>query len=291
MPRIRLAALLVTALAATATTASAAAAQPALEVMTFNIRYGSAADGDNSWPYRRDLVAAIIAREAPAVLAIQEALAFQLDELGSALDGYRKVGQHRDGGTEGEFAGLYIRTDVVDLVDEGEFWLSPTPTVVASRGWDAALHRTAAWVDLQLPGLDDPIRVYGTHFDHRGEQARVESARLIAAHAREGGLRTLVLGDLNVPDGDPALHAFAAEGYRSAVSALHPGERRGTFNAFSDPTGGGDDGRIDHVLVGPGFEIIEARIIDERVAGLFPSDHFPVVAVVAVTPPGAASSS
>ncbi len=257
---------------------------PELRVMTFNIRYGTADDGDHVWPNRRDIVADVIAREAPDVLAIQEALAFQLDELAPVLEGYRKLGQHRDGGTGGEFSGLYVRTAAVEVVDDGEFWLSPTPDVVASRGWDAALHRMAVWADVQVPGFEGAVRVYGTHFDHRGEEARIESARLIAAHARDGGHPTVVMGDLNVPDGSEAIRTFADLGYVSAVTALHPGETRGTFNGFRDPTGG--SGRIDHVLVGPGLEAVSARILDDRIDGTFPSDHFPVTARVREVVPG-----
>lgn len=276
MNRFLVAALAVVALLPAA--GAAAQESPGLRVTTFNIRYGTADDGDHVWPNRRELVAGIIAREGPDVLAIQEALAFQLDELGPVLARYRKLGQHRDGGTGGEFSGLYVRTEAVEIVDHGEFWLSPTPEVVASRGWDAALHRMAVWADLRVPGFEGVVRVYGTHFDHRGEEARVESARLIAAHARDGGHPTVVLGDLNVPDGSTAMRAFAELGYVSAVTALHPDETRGTFNGFRDPTGG--SGRIDHVLVGPGLEPVSARIVDDRVDGLFPSDHFPVTAVV-----------
>jgi endonuclease/exonuclease/phosphatase family metal-dependent hydrolase len=245
--------------------------------MTFNIRYGTADDGDHAWPHRRDLVAEIIRREDADVLAIQEALAFQLEELAPVLADYRKLGQHRDGATGGEFSGLYVRTDRVRLVDWGEFWLSPTPDVVASRGWDAALHRMAVWADVVPEGGDTVVRIYGTHFDHRGEVARVESARLIAEHASTAGRPTVVMGDLNVPDGSEAVRTFADLGYRSAVLALHPDETLGTFNGFTDPTGGS---RIDHVLVGPGLRPTRAAILDDRVDGLFPSDHFPVVAVV-----------
>ena len=53
-------------------------------------------------------VADIIGRPTPDVLAIQEGLAFQLDDLGTVLDNYRKLGQHRSGGLEGEFSGLYV---------------------------------------------------------------------------------------------------------------------------------------------------------------------------------------
>ena len=249
-----------------------------LRLMTFNIRYGTADDGDHAWPHRRGLVAEIIRREDADVLAIQEALAFQLEELAPVLAGYRKLGQHRDGGTAGEFSGLYVRGDRVRLVDWGEFWLSPTPDVVASPGWDAALPRMAVWADVVPEGTDTVVRIYGTHFDHRGDVARVESARLIVEHATEAGRPTVVMGDLNVPEGSEAVRTFAEFGYRSAVATLHPQETRGTFNGFTDPDGGSR--RIDHVLVGPGLRPTGAAILDDRVDGLFPSDHFPVVAVV-----------
>lgn len=248
-----------------------------LSVMTFNIRYGTADDREHAWPHRRHLVAALILRESPDVLAIQEALDFQLEELAPALEGYRKLGQHRDGGLAGEFSGLYVREDRVTVLDWGEFWLSPTPDVVASKGWDAALPRMSVWADVAPVGSGRAVRVYGTHFDHRGAEARVESARLIAGHAAAAGHPAVVMGDLNVPDDSEALRVFSELGYRSAVLKLHPDETLGTFNGFRDPTGGG---RIDHVLVGPGLSAVASAILADRVDGLFPSDHFPVVAVV-----------
>ncbi|MFC1662333.1 endonuclease/exonuclease/phosphatase family protein, partial [Gemmatimonadota bacterium] len=142
--------------------------------MTFNIRYGSAEDGPNSWPARRGLVGDIISRHTPDVLAIQEGLPFQLDDLGNVLNGYRKLGQHRDGGLEGEFSGLYVNEDQVRVTRWGEFWLSPTPDSVGKRGWDAALPRMAVWVDIETRPGGELVRVYGTHFDHRGQQARLE---------------------------------------------------------------------------------------------------------------------
>jgi len=271
---------LVAIVAAGAALPDGARAQDAheLKVMTFNIRYGTGNDGDHAWPNRRALVAELIAGEAPDVLALQEALDFQLAELAPVLSGYRKLGQHRDGGTEGEFSGLYVRNGSVELVDWGEFWLSPTPEVVASVGWDAAITRMAVWADLRVGGSDSAVRVYGTHFDHRGERARVESARLIAAHA-DGAGATLIMGDLNVPEEAEAMQVFFEAGYRSAMPTLHPAVKLGTFNGFRDPGGGGR--RIDHVLVSEGLELKAAAILDDR-DGLFPSDHYPVVALLGV---------
>lgn len=247
-----------------------------LVLMTFNIRYGTAEDGPNSWENRRGLVADIIGRHAPDVLAIQEGLAFQLEELGDALDGYRKLGQHRGGGSEGEFSGLYVKEDRVRIQRWGEFWLSPTPDMVGSQGWDAALPRMAVWVEVEGIGGGTPIRVYGTHFDHRGERARLESARLIARHA-EDGAPAIIMGDLNADEDSDPLGVFFDLGYGSAFRILHPEVELGTFNGFQDPSGGR---RLDHILLDPSLTPRRAEILDGRVGGIWPSDHFAVMAVI-----------
>jgi len=255
-------------------------AEDELVLMTFNIRYGTADDGPNSWPNRRELVASLIDEHAPDVLAVQEGLAFQLAELETGLEGYRKLGQHRDGGVEGEFSGLYVHENRVELRRWGELWLSPTPDSVGSRGWDAALPRMAVWAEVKRKEGGVPVRVYGTHFDHHGEEARLRSAQLIAEHA-EGGPPTVVMGDLNAPEGSAPLKVLSDLGYRSAYSLLHSESEIGTFNGFRDPRGGG---RIDHILLGPGLEVRASEILDDRPKGRWPSDHYPVIAVVAPSP-------
>jgi len=247
-----------------------------LVVMTFNIRYGTAADGDHSWENRRALVQEVIASQAPDVLAIQEGLAFQLEELGKALQGYRKLGQHRDGGLEGEFSGLYVREDRVRVLRWGELWLSQSPDSVGSRGWDAALPRMAVWAEIQRLGGGPTLQVYGTHFDHRGTLARLESARLILRHA-QGGPPAIVMGDLNAREGSDPLGVFLDQGYRSAFPSLHPESSLGTFNGFQDASGGG---LIDHILLDSRLKPLRSQILDEVVGGIFPSDHFPVIATV-----------
>lgn len=295
-----------------------------LTVMTFNIRYGTAKDGDFAWPKRRQLVADLIRRESPDVLAIQEGLAFQLEELADVLRDYTKFGQHRDGGLGGEFSGLYVRTAIVTrdtattpttsavataetsaiatLVDSGELWLSPTPTRVASKGWDAALPRMAVWVDLLLiaspgapnhgvgaaagngagsGGIDrgnrgDLIRVYGTHFDHRGVEARLRSAELLLSHAQSGP-PAVFMGDFNAEEDSAPIQTFFAAQHQSAILLCDPGNTLGTFNGFKFADGGR---RIDHILCAPGIVSIRAQIHSDQINGIWPSDHFPVSATV-----------
>src|SRR5688572_22827750 len=71
-------------------------AQTPVNVMTFNIRYGTADDGAHVWPNRRAHVITTIRDRAPQVLGVQEALHFQLEELREALPRYQVLGVGRD---------------------------------------------------------------------------------------------------------------------------------------------------------------------------------------------------
>lgn len=247
-----------------------------LRVMTFNIRYGSAKDGEHSWPHRRDRVEARIVDFAPDVLALQEALPFQLEELAEVLAGYRKVGQHREGGARGEFSGLYVRKEL-ETSASGEFWFSQTPEVPGSKSWDSSLPRMCAWIELPARADGPALRIYGTHYDHRGTEARLEASRMIASHAQSAEA-ALIMGDLNATEEAPPLELLTGQGYRSAVLELHPGITAGTFSGFQGEAE--QRRRIDHVLVRGPLEVLEASILGGRVRGLYPSDHAAVTAVV-----------
>ena len=59
-----------------------------VKVMSFNIRYGAANDGENSWKHRDYLVLETIKNYNPDLIGYQEALKFQVDILKANLDGY-----------------------------------------------------------------------------------------------------------------------------------------------------------------------------------------------------------
>ena len=73
--------------------------QSAINVMSFNIRYGTADDGENAWIHRKGAVVMVIIQEVPDLIGIQEGLRFQLDyikeELGDDLGGYGEIGVGR----------------------------------------------------------------------------------------------------------------------------------------------------------------------------------------------------
>lgn len=264
-----------------------------VRVMSFNIRYGTARDGENRWEARREFLAETIRAFDPDLLGTQETLGFQRDFLGEALEGMEGFGAGRDDGKEeGEMAALFFRRERFEKLDGGHFWLSEEPERVGSRGWDAALPRIATWVllrDRREGGVGE-ILFLNTHFDHRGSLARLESARLIRKRAEElaGGRPVVLTGDFNAGEGsEPYKALFGTEGepgagyladtFRAAVPER--GEAEGTFSAFR--AGNVSGARIDWIAVtGRDWVVRSAGIDRTSREGRTPSDHFAVFAVI-----------
>jgi endonuclease/exonuclease/phosphatase family metal-dependent hydrolase len=262
--------------------------------MSFNIRYGTAPDGLDAWEHRREFVLETVNAFDPDVLGTQECLRFQADYLAANLPGYAVVGAGRDdGGDAGEMCAIFYRADRFKKLDQGHFWLSETPEAVGSRGWDAALPRMATWVKLRARGDTlGAFVVVNTHFDHAGAEARLESARLVSAEtwSIRSGSPAIVMGDFNSPAdstaGRPYMELLTGVGDSTRMlvdtyRATHPepSPNEGTFNAFRGLI---DGARIDWILATPGIEVLEGGIDRRHRRGTYPSDHFPVTAVLRI---------
>ncbi len=267
---------------------SHAAETPLLKVMSFNIRYGAANDGTNSWPQRKDLVLDTIKVFDPDLLGLQEVLGFQAEFLKTNLKGYAFHGVGREDGKEkGEYVPLMYKTSRFALEDSGHFWFSETPEVAGSKSWDSSLPRMLSWVALRDLKNDRVIVYANVHFDHIGPVARLESAKLMRTKWEEfqGQYPLIITGDFNT-DEDKAPYAALvnAEGfsgtklidsYRVTHSERSPGEQ-----SFGDWKGIRAGTRIDWILHSPDL-ITRSSVIDyTQDQGRYPSDHYPVEAVL-----------
>ncbi|WP_353267222.1 endonuclease/exonuclease/phosphatase family protein [Gemmatimonas sp.] len=260
-----------------------------LRVMTFNIRYDNPGDGVNAWPNRKDWVASLIRYHDADVIGVQEALLHQLTDLDARLPGFARVGVGRtDGKTKGEFSAIFYRTSRMTLKDSGTFWLSPTPTAAGSKGWDTAIERIATWARFQDTQSGCEWLQLNTHFDHIGEVARQESARLIRRQLSvlSKGLPVVMTGDLNTEPTNAPYRILTSEPIEGAVAPLTDAfvaSRTGNYgptsswNAFKaiEP-----NRRIDYILVSTPVVVEKHAILPDMWDGRFPSDHLPVIASV-----------
>jgi endonuclease/exonuclease/phosphatase family metal-dependent hydrolase len=287
--------LIVLALAAGGCTAPPRAAREALSVlrvMTFNIRYDAPTDGPNAWPQRKDIAAGTIAFHRPDIAGLQEVLVSQLRDLETLLPEYSWVGVGRDDGKDGgEFNPIFYRKARFRRLESSTFWLSATPDRPGVKGWDAACARIVTWVRLRDLWTGRVLVAFNTHFDHVGETARRESAKLVHAALERiaAGSPVVLTGDLNCTREDAA--------YRTLVGPDAPGQTLrdardlavrppygppASFNGFRAELAEGRP--IDHIFVRPGTFVLAAAILPASLAGRFVSDHNPVVADVRLAP-------
>jgi endonuclease/exonuclease/phosphatase family metal-dependent hydrolase len=252
-----------------------------LRVMTFNIRYDNAGDGENAWPKRREWVGEIVREQAPDVLGTQEVLKRQLDDLRERTADYEWYGVGRDDGEEkGEYVPVAWKKERFEQLEKGLFWLSMTPDVPGSKSWDAAITRMVTWVKLKDKPSGKTFVFANTHFDHRGQRSRVEASKLIIERLEKvAGETPLVLtGDFNVTPQNEAYKTMAeAWSDTRTTSAEKPSGPDSTWSGFSSITPGQ---QIDFIFA-RGLKSQRHSILPIQKDGRFPSDHLPVVAEVA----------
>jgi endonuclease/exonuclease/phosphatase family metal-dependent hydrolase len=253
-----------------------------IRVMTFNIRNSGAADGPDAWDLRADGWAAAVRRFDPDLLGVQEVLDDQHDFIREQLADYHIAGVPREDGVgRGERALVLCRRERFHRLDRGDLWLSPTPAVVGSRGWDAACARLCSWTVLRDRATGRQLLFANTHFDHEGVAARRESARLLRAElpSLAAGAAIVLVGDFNCTEADEPYSVLTADGkWIDSYRAVHPklADDEASFHDFAGTTAGR---RIDWVLHTPDLTATAAAIDRTPLpTGRFPSDHYPVTA-------------
>ncbi|MEE2608946.1 MAG: endonuclease/exonuclease/phosphatase family protein [Pseudomonadota bacterium] len=252
-----------------------------LKVMSFNIRYNNPNDGEHTWPNRKNRVASVIRFHGADLIGMQEALRDQIEDLQQLLPEYSWIGVGRDDGVDaGEFSPFFYRRDQFEVIDQGTFWLSETPELPGSRSWDAAITRLANWARLKDLRNNRSFFYLNTHFDHRGEQARTESARLIVSRLQimAANEPIIVTGDFNVPPSTETYQIMTASLRDSRLLSITPPHGpEGTFSGFT-VVPGSSYRRIDYIFVAEGIKVQRYGVISDQWNGNYPSDHLPVLA-------------
>lgn len=258
-------------------------------VMTYNIRFNNPDDGPNAWPKRREAVIGLISKYDPDLFGLQEALIDQIHDIHDGLGHYSWFGVGRDDGVaRGEFSPVFYRDERFDLLDGATFWLSETPDVPGSMGWDAACPRVVTWVKLQDRSSGEILFFFNTHFDHMGDTARMESARFLMEKIREiaGDYSVVVTGDFNLKESEGPYFILTDES-----KDFHLTDTRHQVNPAEGPDYTymgfdfvGEPGEIiDYIFVRNFKEVFSHRIITDNTNGIYPSDHLPVMVKIEIS--------
>lgn len=260
-----------------------------ITVMTFNIRLNTASDSLNAWPYRKDRVASQIIYHKATILGVQEALYDQMTDLQQRLPGYRSVGGGRDDGqNKGEHSAIFFDTARLQLQQSGMFWLSETPGRAGSKGWDASFPRVITWARFRDKKSGKIFFAFNTHFDHMGQVARRESAKMVLQKVKEiaGSAPAVFTGDFNATPADEPIRVIIDKNNplhltdSKELSELPHYGPTGTFNAFKSMER--DDQPIDYIFLKGNWKVRSHATISQTWQGRYASDHFAVIAVIAL---------
>ncbi|WBL14650.1 endonuclease/exonuclease/phosphatase family protein [Sutcliffiella sp. NC1] len=260
-----------------------------LKVMTFNLRVFVPQDGENAWPYRVDKVSKMILDHSPLIVGTQEGALFMLEGLEKRLPAYRWTGKGRRGGMEDEFCAIFYRYDELEIVDEGQFWLSETPEEPGSISWNSDFPRICTWTHFRVKKSGQEFIHYNTHLDHISQEARENGIQLIweriSKHYEEKKLPIILTGDFNSKPDNQVVQFLRGEiasskaMLKDSYSVLEGDIGRTYHHEFSGGTSGEP---IDYIFTTPNVEIVKTVVDRRKIEEAFPSDHYPVVSTLLI---------
>lgn len=264
-----------------------------IRAMTYNLKNPSSRT-ENRWVDRRPIMKNLLMMEDPDIFGTQEGFYFQVRDIAEDLKKYDWIGEGRGGGSRGELMAIFYKRDRFEPIAYDHFWLSDTPNVVGSRTWGHDNIRMVTWVRFKERETGTEFYFWNTHFDHRVQHAREESAKLIVRRIRsqEPRLPVIVTGDFNAAQ-DNVAHATMISTEEGKVRLLdswdtakqRENEGVSTGHGWGPPRENGR--RIDWILVSPEFEALHWKVILYKEGDQWPSDHFPVMSVLRLPISGA----
>lgn len=305
--------LILLSLSLTAFSSGAVDNKATFTAASYNLRQANHSDSvdGNGWGRRLPVLAELIRFHGFDIFGTQEGFKHQLDGLSELLPGYAYTGIGREDGKDaGEHSAIFYRTDMFELLDHGDFWLSETPER-PGLGWDAVCPRICSWGKFLHYPSGQVFVFFNLHMDHVGKQARIESANLVKQRIAQiaPGEPAIVTGDFNVDQTHQSYRTM--KGNNELCDSYEVAEMRyapnGTFNSYH--TDDYTTSRIDHVFVTPDIEVLKYGVLTDtyrtadgktevsklsnapgeiearKYTPRTPSDHFPVMVVLSLPQP------
>ena len=250
-----------------------------MKFVTFNLRCDRPQDGENTFVHRQPLILRAIQREKPDVICFQEVEPHMAAWLKKNLADYYAVGCGRGQKLDSEQMTVAFRKEQYQLLEMRTFWLSPTPAVPASRyPGQSSCPRTCTEAVLMEEASSRVFRVFNTHLDHVGKEARERGLSQILRCAESADMfpnvPIILAGDFNAEPDSEEIRALCE----------YPGLTDTTKNIGVTYHGYGKTDhpeQIDYIfLLGALRCESVCKWMDEE-NGVFLSDHYPVCAEIA----------
>lgn len=201
-------------------------------MMTWNLARADA----QAWAARRARVHAVLVRESPDLLCVQEAMPHMIADLRAWLPGHHVVAGETD--ARGERNAIFARAARYDVLGQGT---EPLP--------GNGRPRAATWARLRDRREGATMTIVDLHFDHESEEARVGAAEKVRALFPGA----ILAGDLNAEPGRRA-YRILLDGRHDPFPAVGAETMRGDH-------GMGADARYDAILLPPDVRAVDAHVV------------------------------
>ena len=268
-----------------------------LRVASFNLKSSLFGMGIHKWKRRRELVIKMFRELKADITGVQELTPLMRRDLENELSDYNLVGRGRGGRLLDEHSDIAVRNGLKVTYDD-TFWLSKDPSrfhrifsILYPLAWIFPRICTVAEVNLG----DRRIRVFNTHLEVSSETARFLQLRLICCQIsrwqEKDPLPTILMGDFNTDPNSRSIHALIDNGFdhpNVRLKSVAEGIKGGTFHFFK---GGMGKRRIDYIFASEEFHTLSTEIIRRSYDNEYPSDHYPIIATLALSEAGGTTVS
>ena len=217
-----------------------AQAAKTLKVVSFNIVVSNH-ETENGWNVRKSAIAKFLNEEKPDVVGLQEATYMEIVYLLEQLPEYSYYGVSRDtgnAGDRGEYSAILYNKQTVELLQKGEFWLSPTPEK-PSRSWNDEVktpiephpgamkyNRICTWAQFRHMASKKEFYHFNTHLEFGyhanemlGQTAREKGVELIVERMKAMAgedVAVILSGDMNQMSGNRCFNPLFEWGMKDA---------------------------------------------------------------------------
>ena len=248
-------------------------------IMSFNLRYTD--DEEGSIKNRSKIALAIIEQYVPDSFGVQEATGEWMKILNKNLEEkYACVSQPRSKSKDSETSAVFYLKDKFELIDSGTIWLSDTPDVPYSVYEKSDNKRIATWATLKNKENGNTYTHINTHLDTVDEVQMSQVNVLLNKinELSEKGYPLVCTGDFNV-DRNTAVYEKMLEYADDARVIAENTEDGITFHEYGKKDENDIQFSIDYVFVVPkGISVETYKIIRDTAKGMYPSDHYPIIA-------------
>lgn len=243
-----------------------------MKIVTYNLRCVYRGDGVNSFVHRAGMILDTIEEKAPDIICFQEATVKNIGFLRKYLaPKYTVLFTQREEDLTGEGLAVAYRQDSCALYGLEVFWLSPTPSLIASKFPGQSQHsRICQRLLFKDEATGNTFLLYNLHLEEISEDVRVQQMELVLNRSASETVPTLLLGDLNTTPGGKVIPFCKASGLVDLTSDIPF-----SFHRF------GQEGvriKLDYVLAdaATATKVSNVEAWEDCLSGIFLSDHYPI---------------